>query len=164
MAELATHMEPVLEELKHARDWRLGFWSNGSKDRPIGFFQRRMQQDDERNAQLNKDLEKQTAIADRLDKYVAAQITRREYLDKQLMRLWTVVKWVGPIVGTAILGLATWVGPHALKAAQIIWQDYLQAHPAVTQKLKNDVGTDAQPAYSQKQKPPEESSTPYAPR
>ena len=53
--EVADQLKPFIDTLKGVRDWQYSFWSNGS-GRPMGFFQMRMKEDDERNRQLKEDL------------------------------------------------------------------------------------------------------------
>jgi hypothetical protein len=135
-AEVNQQLKPFAETLKAVHKWQLSFWSNGSNG-PLGFFQMRMREDDERNAQIKDDLKKQNDIADRLDDYIKEQKTLKEHREQRWKTWGPIIKWAGGIMGTAIVGLATWLGPKIVKAANVLIDDYLQHHPSVTEQLKN---------------------------
>ena len=150
-AEVTAQMKPVAEMLKAVHEWQLSFWSNGS-GRPPGFFQSRMLADDVRNAQTKEELKAATSLAEAAAANaakVAVYINKKQILEEhraeQWKRVWAFVKWVGPSVGAAFLGLCVWLGPRIVKVGDILVQDYLKYHPAVSEQLKT-VSSDPVPA------------------
>ena len=51
MARLEKQLDELHVMAREDREWRLSFWSNGS-NRPLGFFQHRIQHDDARYGKL----------------------------------------------------------------------------------------------------------------
>lgn len=155
----------ISNQLKPLHEWQLSFWSNGS-GRPLGFFQMRMREDDERYRLLIKyqeeqkqELMRQSEVADRMDDELKAQANDRTRKKERWDRWWPIAKWVGGGIGTLALGGATWLTIHAVPIAHILWEDYLHYHPSVTQQLKN-VGEDVKPDYTGSKRSPEESKIP----
>jgi hypothetical protein len=164
-AEVTAQMKPFAETLSAVHDWQLSFWSNGSGRVP-GFFQMRMKEDDARNlkdadekAQIKADLSKTTAMAERMDKYIAEQNTLKQHRKERWEKWWPVVSWVGGGIGVAFLGLCTWLGPKLVRGADVIYEDYLKNHPAVSEKLKT-VSSEPKSALQSSEKQPQESRIP----
>lgn len=153
--EMLTRFQECMEELQ---DWQLGFWSNGS-GKPPGFFQMRIKADDERYLRLEKETEKQSATLEKLDDYInTAVIRQKESEDRkkdkeERLAFWMpYVKWIAGTVGTGIVGLSIW-GFHTFRpVVYILWEDYLRAHPTVTEQLRN-VPTAPNRAVSSTQEP-----------
>jgi hypothetical protein len=153
VAEVASQLKPFLDTLTKVHDWQISFWSNGNKDLPKGFFQRRMEDDDIRNAQIKADLKKQTEVADELVDYVKQQKFIAEHREKRWKFWWPKIQWALGGLASVILALGAWLGPRAVHVGVILWQDYLKYHPAVSEQIKH---ADAQPApavQSSQQKP-----------
>jgi hypothetical protein len=156
MAEVASQLKPFGDKIDAMHDWQLGFWSNGS-GRPVGFFQRRMKEDDERNIRV-------ITYIDNAEKRQAESETRKKVEEERQQareaawRKWSpVVKWVGGILSTLVIAAAVWLGSKVVLVAEILWQDYEHNHPGVSQQLKT-IGAQPDPAYAKKQIPPEDAA------
>ena len=131
------------KELEPFRNWMLGFWSNGSKDRPPGFFQMRVKADDERYARLEMETKSQSETLKVVEQFMAAQAIRATAREKeeqdrkeQRARNLALVRWIAGIVIPALFAVLAW-GYHATEPViKILWEDYLKAHPFVTEQLK----------------------------
>ena len=89
------------KELEPFRNWMLGFWSNGSKDRPPGFFQMRVKADDERYARLEMETKSQSETLKVVEQFMAAQAIRATAREKeeqdrkeQRARNLALVRWI----------------------------------------------------------------------
>ena len=146
VAEVAHQLAPFLEKLDKVLNWQLGFWSNGSKDRPPGFFQMRMKEDDLRNEQdaeekkqIKDDLKNQTDITSGLLSFIQDQKTLKEYKQKQWKRWKPIVVWAARGLGAALIALMCWIGPKVPKIIRIgfiLYQDYLKYHPEASDQIK----------------------------
>jgi hypothetical protein len=171
--EIKRQMEPtltLLQELKkqgsETHEWLLGFWANGS-GRPEGLFQRRMKDDDKWRAQMEEHKETVTQLVSDLckarefrEKREAEEKERQEEekrLKAERKKFWISVFWR---VGLpAILGIFGLIGTGIVRAApvvKILIDDYLQAHPRVSEQLKNKAQNESNQAHNGEQ----ESSAP----
>ena len=170
-------MRLLSKELEPFRDWMLGFWSNGSKDRPLGFFQMRVKaeddrfttrvkQDDERYERLQEETKGQSETLEVVKQFMASQVAAREAREKaerevaeqkekeekekkeRRARNWAIARWIGGIVGPALLALMAWAYHAMAPVVQILWQDYLKAHPIVMQQLQNRSSIDPSLDYA----------------
>jgi hypothetical protein len=144
--EVAEQLKPMAAKIDSMHDWQLGFWSNGS-GKPEGFFQRRMREDDKRNAMIDNFVK----TAEKRQIELEDRVLQRE----KIWQFWKpILKWAGTGFGTAILGLVCWIGPKAAHVGFILWQDYMKSHPDAAQQIKT---VDAQPksGVSSNHNPPE---------
>lgn len=151
-------VEEVSKQIRPIHDWMLGFWANGS-GRPPGYFQMRVKSDDERYARLESETRNQSDTLDILKDFMQEQRLSREAREKaerdrriRHARYWSVAKWALGIVGPALLGLCTLAYQHLAPVLQILWEDYLKAHPAVTTRLKDLSSENSEPAYAGRQR------------
>jgi hypothetical protein len=140
MAEVNKQIEPVKKLLTELHEWQLAFWANGSGRVP-GFFQRRIQDDDRWRATVDDHKTKVDTLIYDLCKAREFREKREEEEKVQRQKrhdFWISIFWK---VGLPIaLGICSIVGTGIVKATPIIkilWEDYLRAHPAVTQQMKN---------------------------
>jgi Fe2+ transport system protein B len=156
-AEVAKQNRPIL-------DWMHGFWSNGS-GKPLGFFQMRILQDDERfrtrvkadderYQRLEQETKSQSETLETLKDFMFEQKLSREAREKaekkaeeerkeseqkkkeRIARYWSIAKWAAPVIGSIIVTLAAWIYSAAAPVLKILWEDYLKAHPIVSEQLK----------------------------
>jgi hypothetical protein len=162
MAEVSSQLKPFSERLSEMHDWQLGFWSNGS-GRPAGFFQRRMKEDDERNTRVIN-------FIDNAEQRQREQETRKKLEEErqqaraETWKKWApFVKWASGILATLIVAFSLWIVPKMVAVVEILWKDYLNTHPGVTQQIKTNVGVDSEQGYDGRQKSPLDSTiTPEA--
>src|ERR1700679_1281452 len=127
MAEVTSQLKPFGDRLAEMHDWQLGFWSNGS-GRPVGFFQRRMKEDDERNTRVIN------FINNAEQKLLEAETRKRVEEERcearaEKWRKWApVVKWTSGILSALIIAFSIWVGSKAVAVVEILWKDYLNTH------------------------------------
>jgi hypothetical protein len=150
MAEVSSQLKPFGERLAEMHDWQLGFWSNGSGRVP-GFFQRRMKEDDERNAKVLGFIEN----AEQRQRESEARKKVEEEDEQARAEKWEkwgpVIKWASGILSGLIVAFALWIVPKMVAVGEILWKDYLRNHPQVTQQIKTvSSGTDQ--GYSSRQK------------
>jgi hypothetical protein len=131
------------DSVSKVESWQLSFWSNGS-GRPPGFFQTRMKQDDERFATLKQENEAQSALLEDVKTYMTESRTVRierekgeKERDERRKTYWALAWKIGAPIATSLLGLLTWAAAKALPVVKILWEDYLRAHPAVSERLKD---------------------------
>lgn len=136
MEEVSEQLKPFKDMLKAVHDWQYSFWSNGS-NRPPGFFQMRMKQDDERNRQLKDDLKVQTEVSKEIADFIREEKFRKEQREKSWVFWLPIIKWGGTALGTGILAVLTWIGSQSLPFFRFLWEDYLRYHPAMVEKLKD---------------------------
>ena len=170
--ELLKPTHSLIEELGDAvrsvEKWQLGFWSNGSGQIP-GFFQNRMKLDDHRYESLKGETDKQTEVLERMNTFMIGQTAARkvrESLERRQREAEAEVEakraerrkfWLGILlkVGTPILGgILTLLGWGLHKAApviQILIDDYMRAHPYVSEQLKNRSSNEQDPRYADRQ-------------
>jgi hypothetical protein len=157
MAEVTRQMGPVQELLKKLHDWQLGFWSNGSKDRPKGFFQMRIESDDRRYQEMVDEVSKLTDHKASVDAFIVELRLAREFREKreaeekerqeiaEQKRVDRRNFWVLKIGIPVVLGILSLIGVIIKQAApvvEILWKDYLKAHPAVSEQIKNKAASD----------------------
>jgi hypothetical protein len=146
MAEVTKQMGPVQDPLKKLHEWQLGFWSNGSKDRPKGFFQMRIEADDRRYQEMVDEVSKLSDHKASVDAFIIELRLAREFREKRekeakdRRNFWILKVGVPVIVG--ILGLLGVAIKQAAPVIEILWKDYLKAHPAVSEQLKTSVSSD----------------------
>lgn len=132
MEEVSAQLKPIKDMLENVHDWQLSYWSNGS-GRPLGFYQMRMKEDDRRNEQIKNDLKTQTDITSDIADYVRKEKEEKERWAKRWEFWLPIIKWAVPVLGTALLGTAAWIGAHALPVIGFLWQDYVKHHPEAEQ-------------------------------
>ena len=135
MAEVASQLKPFKDTLDALHEWQLAFWSNGSGRIEKGFFQRRMEEDDRRNAQIKEDLKTANDTIVPLVAYVTRQNVRQQLKDEFWRKYGPAIKWIGGTIGTAIVGLCLTYGIPAIKATWAIYQDYTQRHQIKTSDM-----------------------------
>lgn len=153
VAEVAKQLKPFLDMLTRAHDWQLSFWSNGS-DRPPGFFQSRMKEDDERNRQVKKDLADQNSKLEPIVAFINEQRILKEHRSRRWKFWWPKIQWALGGFATSLLALVAWLGPHVVHVVDILWQDYEHYHPGLSDQIKKAY-TGINPAVSSGQKPQE---------
>ena len=152
--EVKRQVEPTHTLLQKLSEWQLAFWSNGS-GRPPGFFQSRIKEDDHRYKELDDKTDAQNVVLDDVKCFMIEQRAvrvERERAEaerrKRHARYWTVAK----VVATApVLGLAGWIVTKAIPVAKILIEDYLKAHPYVSERLKNRSSVESSPVLSSTQ-------------
>ena len=157
VAEIKRQMEPthsLLEDLKNqgkeTHEWQLSFWSNGSGRVP-GFFQRRMVDDDKWRAQMDTHKETVTQLVEDLQKAREFRELREQETKDRHKRYWSLFWKISGPVATALLGLLTWGAAKAAPVVKILIDDYLKAHPQVTEQLKNRAADSSDPSYADRQ-------------
>ena len=143
MDEVARQLKPTHSLLTALHEWQLSFWSNGS-GRPEGFFQGRIKSDDLRYRRLEEETKEQSNTLEELKDFMLEQrITREERVlaekekAERHVRYWTFGKWALGIIGPALIAVLTWIAHEASPVLRILWEDYLRAHPVVTERLRN---------------------------
>lgn len=129
-------MQEVAKQLKPLHEWQLAFWSNGT-DRPPGFFQTRIEADDKRYNALIESMEK----------------SRKFWRDM-------LFKVVVPVLG-GILGLIGWGIKEAAPTFKILFEEYVHAHPAVEDRMKNHTANEPSGVLSER--PQDSNTNDYAP-
>jgi hypothetical protein len=152
MDEIDRQLKPthsLLEELKKQgkenHEWMLGFWANGSL-RPEGFFQSRIKADDLRYKRLEDETKDQSTTLETLKAFMIEQkLTRvgRELAEKEKeerhARYFTFAKWLLGVIGPVLLAAAGWLAHEASPVIKVLWEEYLKAHPVVTERLRDHV-------------------------
>jgi hypothetical protein len=110
-------VEEVTRQVKPLHDWQLAFWSNGS-DRPEGYFQMRVKADDLRYKQLIQSIN-----------------------DGRKFWRMILLKIALPVLG-ATLGLVGWGVRESIPTLRILFEEYIRAHPAVENRMKNESTAD----------------------
>lgn len=149
-------VDEITKHLKPMHDWMLGFWSNGS-GRPPGFFQMRVKQDDERYERLASETADQSKVLSKVDAYVTEEMTLRKHRAERWKFWWPKIQWLLGGVGIVLLAIVGWVGPHAVKVVDILWQDYLRYHPGLSTDLKKAASSNQQPVS---ERTPQDAATP----
>jgi len=118
-------MMEVMRQIQPIHDWMLAFWSNGS-NRPPGYFQTRVQADDERYNRLIESI-------------------------KSSQRFWRgmLLKVAVPLLLGLLSGLG-WGIKTVAPTVRILFEEYVRAHPAVEHRIKNE-GQVAYPVLSSAQ-------------
>lgn len=157
----------VSKQIQPLHEWMLGFWSNGS-GRPPGFFQMRIKADDDRFERLRKETETQSEVLKRLDanmQEIAAQKKaedeRKERMAKRIAFWLPILRLVGSGILAVLLALVGWLGPKAVRIVDVLWEDYMKAHPITEQKIKNISRGDSDPVYSREHNPIESAVEPH---
>lgn len=161
MAEVTRQVKPFAEALQALHEWQLAFWSNGSGRVP-GFFQRRMQEDDRRNKEIDlrhgeilQEVNKLTDHKQAVDAFIVELRLAREFRErreseaKTRRNFWILKVGVPVVVG--VLGLLGVLARQAAPVVKILWDDYLHAHPVVTEQLRNRAAGGVTPAYAANQ-------------
>ena len=153
MEEITRQMEPTHTLLQTLKEWQLAFWSNGS-GRPPGFFQSRIQHDDDRYGRLKTESEAQSVVLGDVKSYMIEQRAvrvERERADtdrqKRHARYWMIGKIAAGLLGTAL----AWGAKEAYPVVKILIEDYLHSHPYVSEKLKNKAANQLDPVYANRQ-------------
>ena len=156
--EVAKQMKPFVETLNKIHDWQLSFWSNGS-GRPPGFFQSRMKEDDERNAQVKKDLADQNSKLEPVVAYIEDQRALKQHRDERWKFWWPKIQWAIGGLATGLLALTAWIGPHVAHIVGILWQNYEHYHPGLSEQIKK-ADTQTKPALQSQQVKTQEIAAP----
>ena len=156
--EVAKQMKPFVETLNKIHDWQLSFWSNGS-GRPPGFFQGRMKQDDERNAQVKKDVADQNSKLEPVVAFINEQRILKEHRSRRWKFWWPKIQWALGGFATSLLALVAWLGPHVANVINILWQDYERYHPGLSEQIKKAY-TQTKPALQSQQVKAQETAAP----
>ena len=152
MEEVAKQMQPLQATLQKVHEWQLGWWSNGSKDRPPGFFQNRMKEDDRWRDEVRSQVDRLSAnrAADAkfiLELRMARKFREQREAEAKARRNFWIVK-VGVPVLVAILGLIGVAVKVSAPIIKVLVDDYLRAHPYVTEHLKKQNSSELDPAYA----------------
>lgn len=157
MAEVTRQLIPFETSLKALHEWQLSFWSNGT-GRPPGFFQSRIKADDERYKQLEDETKEQSGILAKVHDFMVSQVARAEAREKaekeraDRHKLYMSLLWkVGAPIAGAILSLVGWGVSKAAPVVKILIDDYLKAHPYVTEELQKRSSASADPVVSYKE-------------
>lgn len=155
MAEVNRQMEPIKDMLAELHDWQLAFWSNGSGRVP-GFFQRRIQDDDRWRETVEDHKSKvDTLIGDLCKAREFREKREEEEKERKQKRreFWMGIFWKAGL--PFILFVVSAAAAGVVKAApviKILWDDYLRAHPQVTERLKNTADS-GDPSYADGEQP-----------
>lgn len=140
---MAEVLKEVSKQVQPLHDWQLAFWSNGS-GRPPGYFQMRVDADDKRYKRLEEETVAQSEVLKRLDTNMLdiasekkAEVERKARRAARIAFWLPIVKWVAGGVLTAALALGGWAFSKVEPVIKILWEDYLEYHPAVKQKVKS---------------------------
>ena len=152
--EIKRQNEPMHDILRKLHEWQLSFWSNGSGRVP-GFFQNRMKTDDDRYHALKEETSSQSILLEDVKTFMTEIRTIREERtkaeaerQKRHARYWTVAKVVGGLLVSALL----WGAKETYPVVKILVDDYLRAHPYVTEQLKNRAMSVPDSVYAERQK------------
>jgi len=155
--EVQNHLGPIAATVSRLDKTVRSLYSNGSGG-PPGFLETARKEDDERYDRLFtavKVLTEDQKEANRFIVLASAEQDRKAKFRKMLM----TIGWkVGAVIASAMIGLATWAYHEVAPVAKVLWEEYVKAHPSVTERLKI-VGNNDDPAYAEKHKPPEVSGS-----
>jgi len=111
-------------------------YSNGSGG-PPGFLEVAREEDKKRQGELDGKLDDLLEYKNKMEVFIAVSKERDEVREKRRKMLWGLLWKIGGPIGVAIISILGWIYHASLPVIQILWQDYLHAHPAVMHELKN---------------------------
>jgi len=151
MAEVSRQLEPTHTLLQQLKEWQLAFWSNGS-GRPPGFIQNRIISEDQRYREIADEVKTLTDHKSTVDSFIVELRLAREFREKREKeakdrRNFWIVKVALPVT-LGILSLLGLAIKQTAPVIQILWEDYLKAHPEVTERIKNISQDNPEPFYA----------------
>ena len=135
-----TLLQKLSDTVNKSHDWQLSFWSNGNRDRPPGFFQTRMKDDDRRYLELVSDMTQLKDHKKQVETLITESRAARKMREEQeaKTRAWRqfwLLKIGLPILLLLLSGIGVAV-KQSFPVVRILWKDYLRAHPLAASQLK----------------------------
>lgn len=144
LVEVKDAVKDLTREAGDNRDWRLGFWSNGS-GRPEGFFQMRIKADDKRYEDLLGDV--------RILKGGMKTLLDAQKLAVARRGIWTW--WAKYVLAPVLVAVLLGIGAATYRLVPVIetlWDDYMEYHPHAHVKPHGFFHSqDSEPAVSSNQ-------------
>jgi hypothetical protein len=144
--EVNKQLTPTNRLLESIDKWKLSLWSNGSGG-PPGYLETARREDDDRYERLFKSVgelgDHKNNVTEFLTIYKERELQKSENR-KLLLK-------IGGALGTALLSFFIWLAHVCTPAVKILWNDYVHAHPAVEQQLRNQSYEVNRPAYAEEE-------------
>ena len=151
-------IHPIRTDIGNIGSRLRSLYSNGSGG-PPGYLETAREQDDERFAALFDMASESKTFAETVKNFINEENKRRAHRQTRVTQAIKVARWALPGVFAAMLTVAGFAYHAITPVAKVLWEDYLRAHPEVTEQLKKITQVD-DPAAT---KAPQDAGLPFHP-
>lgn len=145
---LNTQMQPIQKQVADVAARLRSFYSNGSGG-PPGALEIWREEDNKRFETLFATAEESKELAITVKDFIKDELKRREARKQRIASAIAASKVLLPIIGSALLAVAGFLYHAAAPVVKVLWEEYLKAHPSVSQRLNTVSQFDPQTARAQ---------------
>lgn len=164
--EVNSQLNPLKETVDRLDKTVRSLYRNGSGG-PPGYLETARAEDNEWKEKLLAVVEKHSEQLDQTEDFVTTYNALQEFLHTQTERRQKFIKFWAPKIWKvgASLAVSGMIGcgtllHKAMPVMQILWEDYLRAHPAAATQLKNVTTNQQGKYYAEKQQQQQDAGNP----